>query len=99
LAVATFAVERPARGDAMVIVLEVERRPLIESALLQGRVQAALVARHDVSASEIVIVPAGRIPRTSSGKVRRKEARMLYGSGAFHAMARASVAESGTVMR
>ena len=99
LAVATFAVERPARGDAMVIVLEVERRPLIEPALLQGSVQAALVARHDVSASEIVIVPAGRIPRTSSGKVRRKEARMLYGSGAFHAMARASVAESGTVMR
>jgi len=59
--------------------------------MLQRRIQAALARCHEASASEIVFVPAGRIPRTSSGKVRRKKTRMLYDSGAFQAMARAPV--------
>ncbi|MDB5466765.1 MAG: Beta-ketoacyl synthase [Phenylobacterium sp.] len=84
LGVVAFSVERANSGEAVIIVLEIERSRTVVPDQLVSQVRAALSTRHEVSASEVLLVRAGQIPRTTSGKVRRREAKALYENGAFH---------------
>lgn len=45
------------------------------------RLRAAVAAHRDVELSRVVLVSAGAIPRTSSGKIRRRACRSRYESG------------------
>jgi len=84
--VAAFAVPAPegAVGSAEQLVVVAER------AAGQGKadpepavaaVRAALARRHGLSAREILLVPGGSIPRTSSGKLARRACRQQYLDG------------------
>lgn len=44
-------------------------------------VRAAVAARHGVTARDILLVPAGSIPRTSSGKIARRACKAAYIEG------------------
>ena len=44
-------------------------------------VRAAISARHGVTARDVLLVPAGSIPRTSSGKIARRACKAAYIEG------------------
>lgn len=44
-------------------------------------VRAAIAARHGITAREVLLVPGGSIPRTSSGKIARRACRQRYLDG------------------
>ena len=46
-------------------------------------ISAALTQRHGVPVSDVRVVPAGSIPRTTSGKLARRACRAAYLSGAW----------------
>ncbi|MBH0779057.1 long-chain-fatty-acid--AMP ligase FadD32 [Nocardia bovistercoris] len=46
-------------------------------------VRAAIAARHGVTVRDLLLVPAGSIPRTSSGKIARRACRAAYLEGAL----------------
>jgi fatty-acyl-CoA synthase len=83
--VTAFAVPDHDSGDAgqqLVIVAEraagtsrADPQPAIEA------IRAAVVRRHGLSASDVRFLPAGAIPRTTSGKLARRACRAQYLSG------------------
>ena len=44
-------------------------------------VRSAISARHGVTAQDVILVPAGSIPRTSSGKIARRACKAAYVDG------------------
>jgi fatty acid CoA ligase FadD32 len=44
-------------------------------------VRAAIAQRHCVTVRDLLLVPAGSIPRTSSGKIARRACRAAYIEG------------------
>ncbi|AXA94112.1 hypothetical protein DPH57_25045 [Massilia sp. YMA4] len=80
---AVFAVEDDAT-TALVVVQELEARQQADTATLVARLREALAERHDIlDLAGVVLVKAGRIPRTSSGKLQRVACRQLYLEGAL----------------
>jgi fatty acid CoA ligase FadD32 len=84
--VAAFAV--PARegavGSAEQLVVVAERasgQGKADPAPAVAAVRAALAARHGLSAREVLLLPGGSIPRTSSGKIARRACRQQYLDG------------------
>jgi acyl-CoA synthetase (AMP-forming)/AMP-acid ligase II len=74
-------------GDSpmVVVTVEVEDRPASQQqhADLTQAVSAAVWSRHEVLVDKVLVVRVGRIPRTTSGKVRRAETRTLWIAGAL----------------
>ena len=73
-------------GERVVIVAEHARTvPLadIDVPALVRTVRAAVSARHGLRLADVVLVPPGTVPRTSSGKVSRAATRERYLSGAY----------------
>lgn len=85
----TAAIAAQRHGEeGLVILAEVGRRgdaPLPAPALaaVTERVKNALAAEHGLAAIDVRLLPPGRLPKTSSGKLRRALCRRLYHSGAF----------------
>jgi len=84
--VAAFAV--PARdgatGSAEQLVVVAERasgQGKADPEPVVAAVRAALAQRHGLSAREVLLVPGGSIPRTSSGKIARRACRQQYLDG------------------
>jgi len=84
--VAAFAV--PARdgatGSAEQLVVVAERasgQGKADPEPVVAAVRAALGQRHGLSAREVLLVPGGSIPRTSSGKIARRACRQQYLDG------------------
>jgi fatty-acyl-CoA synthase len=65
----------PPDGDSEELVVVVERRAGADRERLTGAIRAALVAATGLWPHDVVIVEPGTLPRTSSGKLRRGEAR------------------------
>lgn len=53
----------------------------VDPDLVASRVRAALSRRHGVPVRDLLLVPAGSIPRTSSGKIARRACRAAYLDG------------------
>jgi acyl-CoA synthetase (AMP-forming)/AMP-acid ligase II len=74
--------------EELVIVQEVERhyhsrdKPEITTAI-----RRAVAAHHDASASMVVLIKPGRIPKTSSGKVQRHACRNAFLAGSLDTVA------------
>jgi len=84
--VAAFAVPAPADavGSAEQLVVVAERaagQGKADAGPAVATVRAALAQRHGLSAREILLVPGGSIPRTSSGKLARRACRQQYLDG------------------
>ncbi|WP_267118593.1 condensation domain-containing protein, partial [Xanthomonas sacchari] len=80
---AAFSVEE-GQVTRLVIVQEVEgrRSPITET--LVAKLRGELADRHDiVDLASVLLVKAGRIPRTSSGKIQRSRCRQAFAEGAF----------------
>jgi acyl-CoA synthetase (AMP-forming)/AMP-acid ligase II len=78
---AAFEVARDGQAR-LVIVQEVERRfRATDAAQLAGDVRQAVAERHELQVYDVVLLEAGSIPKTSSGKVRRARCRAAYASG------------------
>ena len=66
------------------LVIVAERGPgagKADPAPIADAVRAAVSLRHGVTARDILLVPAGSIPRTSSGKIARRACKAAYLEG------------------
>ncbi|MFI7501991.1 fatty acyl-AMP ligase [Streptomyces sp. NPDC049687] len=84
---AAFAVPGPGGERAAVVVEHVRTTSLtgIDVPALVRAVRAAVSARHGLRLADVVLVPPGTVPRTSSGKVSRALTRERYLAGAYAA--------------
>ncbi len=91
---AAFAVETGGE-ERLVIVLEVERRRRanLEDNLTEvaEAVRRAVAEEHEVQVWEVVLLRAGALPKTSSGKVQRGLCRRLYLAGELPVLGRSAL--------
>jgi fatty-acyl-CoA synthase len=57
-----------------------------EAARLKDEIANAVTAHFNLAAHDVVIVPQGSIPRTSSGKPQRRKSKQMYVDGVFAKM-------------
>ncbi|MFP3938811.1 MAG: amino acid adenylation domain-containing protein [Thermoanaerobaculia bacterium] len=84
------AVSVDAAGEErLVVVAELERRHRdAEPEEVFRAVRQALAEGHEARVHEVVLLPPGRIPKTSSGKIQRHACRNAYLDGSLRAVAR-----------
>ncbi|MGQ4333828.1 fatty acyl-AMP ligase [Streptomyces hayashii] len=82
---AAFSVPGPEGERAAVVAEHARTTDLagIDVPALVRAVRAAVSARHGLRLADVVLVPPGAVPRTSSGKVSRTLARERYLAGAY----------------
>lgn len=73
-----FSVDRGVEGEAGVVVVEVAPDESRDLARLAREVAIEVGRQVGIPLAEVVPVRRGRIPRTTSGKVQRRELRRLY---------------------
>jgi len=79
--------------DRLVLVHEVARQADdVDAAAVVGRIRRAVAERHGLQAHTVILVPAGAMPKTSSGKVQRRLCRAQLVSGELPEMARSQSA-------
>jgi fatty-acyl-CoA synthase len=84
--VAAFAVRDEAAGtEQIVVVAETRERDPLAREMLVGRVIEAVTTRVGVPPDRVELVPPGAVPKTSSGKIQRRESRRLHVEGTLHA--------------
>jgi acyl-CoA synthetase (AMP-forming)/AMP-acid ligase II len=81
---AAFGVEVDGE-EKLVIVAEIEPRRTPDADAIVTAVQGALAQSYDASVHAMVLLPAGGLPRTSSGKVRRAATRAAWLAGTLAA--------------
>lgn len=74
---AAFTVEEGPE-QKLVIIVEVERRQRVEAAQAIGAIRRDVARAHDLVVDSIVLVRAGSIPKTSSGKIQRHACRDAF---------------------
>jgi 8-amino-7-oxononanoate synthase len=79
---AAFTVERDGQ-EQLVLVLEVERHKQGGLDHVYQAVSRAVALEHDVGVDAIVLIRAGTIPKTSSGKIQRHACRRAYLEGSL----------------
>jgi amino acid adenylation domain-containing protein len=90
---AAFSVEDGA-AEHVVLVLEAAARD-VELPAVADAALAAVTAAHGLALHEVVLVRRGGVPRTSSGKVRRRETRIRYLDGTLQTLATAAPVTTG----
>jgi acyl-CoA synthetase (AMP-forming)/AMP-acid ligase II len=77
-----FSVDGGARGEQAVVVLEVDRREGEEAlADLDRQVRLRVAHALGLPLADLVLVRRGQVPKTTSGKVQRRELRRRYLAG------------------
>ena len=70
--------------ERLVVVQEVERRHrTLETESLIGTIRQAISETHELQTYEVVLVHAGVLPKTSSGKIQRQACKAAYLEGKF----------------
>ena len=72
-------------GEELVVLVERNRNAAPEDASLADRIARRITERTGLVAARVVVLEPGTLPRTSSGKIRRAEARRLLALGALDA--------------
>ncbi len=67
--------------EQLVLVHEVDRARLPEPTEAVEAIRRAVAEQHEVAPGRVVLVPAGHIPKTSSGKIQRSTCRAMYLAG------------------
>ncbi|HZF38511.1 MAG TPA: amino acid adenylation domain-containing protein, partial [Blastocatellia bacterium] len=65
-------------GERLVIVQELEPRRSPEPQSVIAAIRRAVAESHEIQPAGIALVPAGSVPKTSSGKLRRGDCRRLF---------------------
>jgi acyl-CoA synthetase (AMP-forming)/AMP-acid ligase II len=79
-----------ASGERLVVVFELKREWLrrhLDWPTVMGSMRTCVNAEYGLPVSDIVLMPPGALPRTSSGKVRRTQCRTDYLAGALERVA------------
>ena len=79
---AAFALERDGR-EQLVLVFEVERHKQGQFGEVFQAIRRAVAGEHDLNVDAIVLIRAGTVPKTSSGKIQRHACRQGYLDGAL----------------
>ncbi len=87
---AAFAVDA-AGEERLVVVAELERRREAEAGAAAEAVRRAVAEAHEVRVHEVVLVRAGTIPTTSSGKIQRHATRDGYLAGELTVVGRSAL--------
>ncbi|MER7901542.1 AMP-binding protein, partial [Streptomyces sp. NPDC096046] len=75
-------------GESVVLLHEVSRKFRDEDAdEVLTAIRSAVTVEHGLALHDIVLVKMGALPRTSSGKIRRRATRERYTAGDFQALA------------
>jgi 1-acyl-sn-glycerol-3-phosphate acyltransferase len=78
-AAAAFGVTDPDSGTERIVVLaEIKEAGSAQRQMLKGRARDAVTSIMGAPPDEIVLVDAGTVPKTSSGKIRRAAAKQHY---------------------
>jgi amino acid adenylation domain-containing protein len=83
---AAFVVEVE-NDDALVVVQEVQRQQGSDLEKLLTAVREAVLIDHGIQTHAIALVRSGTIPKTTSGKIRRRHCRELYLNGQLETLA------------
>ncbi|HYR09957.1 MAG TPA: condensation domain-containing protein, partial [Longimicrobium sp.] len=83
---AAFALE--VEGEERVVVAcEIERHPQDDARTIAEAVRRAVSDEHQLAAHDVVLLRAGTLPKTSSGKIRRHACRQSYTAGEWKQVA------------
>ncbi len=83
--VASFAVRDDSTGtEQIVVIAETRERDALAQEQLEGKVVETITAKVGVPPDRVVLAIPGAIPKTSSGKIRRRESRTLYLEGTIN---------------
>lgn len=89
---AVFAVQPKPHDDArLVIVQELDYRQQVDESeypAIMESIRAAVSEQHGLDTQDLLLVPAMRVPTTSSGKIQRGECRRQFLAGELHPLAR-----------
>jgi len=77
---AAFSVEVDGE-ERLIVVQELDRRGEAAASDAAEAIRQAVAAEHEVPPHEVVLIRAGSLPKTSSGKVQRRACRSLYLAG------------------
>jgi amino acid adenylation domain-containing protein len=81
--------------ERLVVVCELSRHPKSDPGEIVGTLHQAIVEGHEVAAHEVVLVRPGGVPKTTSGKVRRRVCRDAYLADELQVVARGGSAGIG----
>jgi phthiocerol/phenolphthiocerol synthesis type-I polyketide synthase C len=70
-------------GERLVVLLEVASGAGLDADAVMRAVREAVAHNHDLNVSAVVLLKPGRLPRTTSGKVRRRDGCEQYQKGAL----------------
>ena len=80
-----FSVARGAEGEQAVLVVEAAERDPEKLASLAGEIRGRIGRTLSLTLADVVFVRRGKIPKTTSGKVQRRQLRAMYLEGALAA--------------
>jgi 7-keto-8-aminopelargonate synthetase-like enzyme/acyl-CoA synthetase (AMP-forming)/AMP-acid ligase II/acyl carrier protein len=89
---AAFTIESDGK-EQLIVVQEIERRKQGDWALVFDAIRRAVSSEHELAPDAIVLIKAGSIPKTSSGKIQRHACRAAYLSGTLNEVARWSATD------
>jgi acyl-CoA synthetase (AMP-forming)/AMP-acid ligase II len=71
--------------ETLVVLAEIRRteRHHFDPTAVIDAIRRSVSREHDVAAQDVLLLPPQSLPRTTSGKIQRSEARRLFQSGAF----------------
>lgn len=73
--------------DALVVVQEIQRNAEVAAEGLLSPIREALLIDHGIQVHTVVLIRYGTIPRTTSGKIRRRECKKRYLNGELDVIA------------
>jgi acyl-CoA synthetase (AMP-forming)/AMP-acid ligase II len=82
---AAFGVDGP-DGERLVVLQEVRRTARADRGGVCDAIRAAIAQEHSIAPSAIVLVDQGRLPKTTSGKIRRDACRAMLSSADLEAL-------------
>lgn len=94
---AAFAFETE-RGEELGLVCELQRRRSNEPDRVVAAIRRSLADAHGIAPAVVVLIGPGLLPRTTSGKVRRSEARRRWQAGELDVVAERRFAADGPLL-
>jgi natural product biosynthesis luciferase-like monooxygenase protein/FkbM family methyltransferase len=88
---AAFGVEMDG-DERLVLVSELERGSTAPAEEVAAAVRRAVAQEHEAQVHELVLIRVGTLPKTSSGKIRRRACREAYLAGALEVLGRSGIA-------
>ena len=90
---AAFSIEREGE-ERLVVLQEIERAAAAGAPAVAEAIRRAVAEEHEVAVEEVILLRAGTILKTSSGKLRRAACRAAYLAGELAVVARTGGQES-----